>query len=254
VDHPAQEAHPVPMDTMENPDSPANLVTADPRTDLHPNSSPRFPTNAHAKPHQETAVPQDPKEPMDNQEKVAHPVPMANQETRDHADRPAQPDLVATQERKELQEKLESWSLANPAQLVHLATTANKVQLALPERPAKLAKMADLVQLVLLEMLELLAAPARLALPAQPERAAKLVHPALATTAHLLVCPLVIKHRQSKRLGDYHSNGRKREKKIISIKDVEALISLIAFYVLFFTKFFSNVPCQKGIQVFCLAT
>jgi len=192
----------VSMDTMESMDSLANPEIADQLLDQLPNSFPNHQINAHAKLHQETEAPQDPKEAMDHQVMQVHQALMANPVIKDHVDHPAHQAQLEDQERKEHQVSPANSRAKKPAHLEHPVQTVSQAAPALVAKLVKLVKTVALVPQVLQAMQALQAELARMALQAVPANQAKLVHPALAITAHQLVWLQVIKHWRQQQLAN----------------------------------------------------
>jgi len=219
-------APPVSMDTMDPMDSPANPEIADHRPDQLPNSFPNRPINARAKLHQETEAPQDPKEAMDHPEMQVHQALMVNPEIKDHADPPAhqaQPEDPETKEHQVNPANSQAKKLVHPVQLV---PTANPALQALVVKLVKLAKTAPPVPEVLQAMPALQAEPARTAPQEVPANQAKLVHPALAITAHRLVWLQVIKYWRPDQLAtnihqiNFHCDQKQIAKIILSLSSL----------------------------------
>jgi len=200
VDQLDLEALPVSMDTTVSMDSQANPEIAAHQLDQLPNLFPNHRNNAHAKLHQETEVPQDPKELMDHPVMEVHQALMANQEIKDHVDLPAHQAQSADPETKAHQVNPANSAPPNPAHPAQLAPTANPVHQALLAKEAKLEKTVVQVPQVLQEMQAHQVVLARTALPAVPAMQAKLVHLAHAITAHQLVWLQVIKHDRQEQL------------------------------------------------------
>jgi len=239
ADQPDRTVWPVSMDTMESMDSPANQEIADQPPDQLPNSFQNHPINAHAKPHQETEVPRDPKEAMDHQVMQVHQALMANQEIKDHADHPAHQAQPEDQERKEHQASPANSRVKKLAHPVQPVPTANQAPQALVAKPVKLVKTVNPVKVVLQAMQALQAVLARMAPQAVPANQAKLVHPVLAIIAHRLVWLQVIKHWQQRQLANNNNfkiNFHCDQKQIAKI--MPSLNNVLCFFFFILTQTF----------------
>jgi len=231
---------PVSMDTTESTDSPANQEIADHRPDQLQNSCPNPRINARAKLHQETAVPQDPKEPMDHQAMQVHRAPMVNQEITDHVDHPAHQAQPADQETKAHQVNPVNSPAPRPVLPALLVPGANPVDLEPLAKAVKLAKMVPLVLAALQEMLAPQVVLARMALPAVQANQAKTAHLAVANTAHRLVWLQVIKYRRKDQLAtiiycqNHQFNSNCGDHKQI-VKNKPSLSSIYHFIILVLT-------------------
>jgi hypothetical protein len=235
---PVPAACPASMDTMDPMDSQANPEIADHQPDQLPNSFPNHPINARAKLHQETEAPQDPKEAMDHQEMQAHQALMVNQEIKDHADPLAHPAQLEDPETKEHQVNPANSQAKRPVHLAQPVPTANPVLQALAAKLVKLVKTAPLVPQVLQAMPALQAELARTAPQAVLANQAKLVHPALAITAHRLVWLQVIKHWRPSQLAiNIHQINSHCDQKQIA-KIMISLSSITHFFFFILTQTF----------------